>query len=81
MVESGRASWRCGPTLQTSTPANFVIIMKAVGRSVGFLSYPGKGIPVLSTCARICRSISRHSSSASNNTNPKASIELFRNKS
>ena len=63
------------PHFTTITPAHFVTIMQAVGRSVTFLSHPGKAVLVVSTCLRMARSIRRHSSSErSNNTNPKASM-------
>jgi hypothetical protein len=80
--ESGRASCRWGPRCTTITPANFVIIMKAVGRSVAFLSHPGKGVQMVSTCLRIVRAIKRQSSSANNKMRPKASMRsgFFRNR-
>jgi len=58
----------------TITPANFVTIMKAVGRAVAFLSHPGKDVRVVSTCLRIARSIKRQSRSASNKMRPRASM-------
>src|SRR5438132_13138578 len=56
--------------------------MKEVGRSVAFLSHPGKGVLVVSTYVRLARSITRQSSSAHNNIRPKASIRsgFFRNR-
>src|SRR5215831_6814943 len=60
--------------LRTITPANCVTIMKAVGRSVVFLSHPGKGVLVVSTCRRMARSINRQMRSAKSNTRPKASM-------
>jgi hypothetical protein len=58
----------------TVTAANFVIIMKAVGCCVAFLSHPGNGVSVVSTWTRSVLSLRRHSSSASNHTSPRASI-------
>ena len=70
------------PDFRTITAANFVIIMKAVGFCVAFLSHPVNGVPVVSTCTRSVLSTNRQSSSASNNTSPRASIRsgFFRNR-
>ena len=56
--------------------------MNAVGFWVAFLSHPTNGLPVVSTWTRSLRSTRRHSSSASNHTNPKASIRsgFFKNR-
>ena len=48
--------------------------MNEVGRSIACLSHPGKGVWVVSIDVCSARSINRQSSSANNNTSPKASM-------
>ena len=73
-ADNGGASGRWPPTLRTISAANVVILMNAVGFWVGFLSHPINGLPVVSTWTRRVRSTRGHSSRASNQTSPKASI-------
>jgi hypothetical protein len=68
--------------LSTITAEHLVIIMQAVGFCVVFLSHPGNGFPVVSTCTRRVLSTSRHTSRATSKTRPRASIRsgFFRNR-
>src|SRR5262249_62026116 len=72
-------------TLSTSTleiALNDAVGIKAVGFCVACLSHPVNGFPVVSTCTRRVLATRLHSSSASNNTSPRASIRsgFFRNR-
>src|SRR5262249_28464639 len=80
--ESGRARGRWEPRFTMITPANCVTIITDVGRSVVFVSHPGQGGGVGSTCCRIVRSIKRQSRSANQKMRPRASMRsgCFRNR-
>jgi len=72
--DSGGASGRWDPTLSTITAENCVILLKAVGLCVVFVSHPVHGVPVVSTGTRRVRSISRHTNSANSQISPRAAI-------